>query len=495
MSVLLTLPLVVPLAAAALTMALFRMPRTQRVVAVIALLGMLAASITLLVTLVRRDTDPIASVALGDWPAPFGIALVADLLAALLLTVASVVLLAVKLFTLSQPGSAHSWGGFVPVYLVLAAGVALSFLTADLFTLFVGFELTLMSSYVLLTFEGRAEQVRAGMTYTIVNLLGTTMFLVAVAATYAATGTVSLAELATAWPQLPEALQLAIGLLLLFSFGLKSAVFPLFSWLPDSYPTAPTPVTAVFAALLTKVGVYAIIRTQTLMGIPPDDGPSILLMVTAGLTMFVGVLGAIAQDDVKRILSFHSVSQIGYMIFGLALFSLAGLAGAVFYLVHYIVVKVALFLVAGVVEQMAGTSALRRVGGLAAWSPPVAALFALPALSLAGVPPLSGFTAKLALVQAGFDAGAYALTGVSLLVGLLTLMSMAKIWSGVFWGARAPTNGRLRRPALGLLLPLAALVGVTLLVTVAAEPLYVLSLEAAGQLLEPTAYAEAVLGR
>src|SRR5690606_27612432 len=171
----------------------------------------------------------------------------------------------------------------------------------------------------------------------------------------------------------------------------------LFFWLPDSYPTAPTPITAVFAGLLTKVGVYALMRTQTLL-FPADTQPGTLLLVVAALTMAVGVFGAITQDDIKRILSFHIVSQIGYMIMGLALFDLAGLAAATLYIVHHIVVKTALFLVAGLVEQRAGTSQLARIGGLARLEPVLVVLFLVPALSLAGTPPFSGFVAKLALV-------------------------------------------------------------------------------------------------
>ena len=189
-------------------------------------------------------------------------------------------------------------------------------------------------------------------------------------------------------------------MLFLVAFGIKAAIFPLFFWLPAYCHTAGPAVSALFAGLLTKVGVYAIIRTQTLL-FPPDAQQGQLLLVVAGLTMLVGVLGALAQDDIKRMLSFHIVSHIGFMIFGLALFTLAGVAGAVFYVVHHIVVKTALFLVAGLVEHRAGTGRLSQIGGLVRTAPTIAVLFALSALSIAGLPPFSGFVAKFALVDAG----------------------------------------------------------------------------------------------
>ena len=234
------------------------------------------------------------------------------------------------------------------------------------------------------------------MTYVVISLLASVLFLTALALVYAATGTVNMADLAGRIAELPSGVRAGLRLLLLVVFGIKAALFPLFFWLPDSYPTAPTPVTAVFAGLLTKVGVYAIIRTQTLL-FPAEAGRPTLILVIAGATMVVGVFGAIAQDDIKRILSFHIVSQIGYMVMGLGLFTVAGLAGAVFYIVHHIVVKTTLFLVGGLIEHAGGSSRLTRLGGMVATAPLLAVLFLLPALSLAGIPPFSGFRRQVAL--------------------------------------------------------------------------------------------------
>ena len=496
MSLLLSLPIFLPLAAAALAVVAYRHRNVQRVIAVSALTAVLVNAIVLLV---RVEADGVQSVQVGAWPAPIGITLVADMFSALMLVISVATVLAVLVFAIGQPGADLDQPVFHPVYLVMAAGVALSFLTGDLFNLFVAYEITLASSYVLITLGGTREQVRTGMTYIIINLLASILFVVGIAWVYAATGTMNMADLSVKIAALPDDVQTALSMFLFLVFGIKAAIFPLFFWLPDSYPTARTPVTAVFAGLLTKVGVYSIVRTQTLMF--PETRPSTVLLVFAGFTMVVGVLGAIAQNDMKRILSFHIVSQIGYMILGLGLFTVSGIAGTVFFIVHQIPVKTALFLTTGLVEEGTGSTALNRVGGLVRRAPVVAGLFLLAALSLAGIPPLSGFVGKLAILEAGVDAKTYLIVGVGLVVSLFTLFSMVKIWNGVFWGtvedptirlAAAAPDSRLAIPALmhGATI---ALVLLTLAIALFGGPLYELSERAAQGLVDPSAYIGAVL--
>ena len=248
----------------------------------------------------------------------------------------------------------------------------------------------------------------------------------------------NLAQLSLRLPQLPGDVQLALQLLLLTVFAIKAAVFPMSAWLPDSYPTAPAPVTAVFAGLLTKVGVYAIIRTQTVLF--RDSPLSTFLLWAALATMIIGILGAIAQSEIKRMLSFTLVSHIGYMIFGIGLASTAGYAGAIFYTAHHITIQTTLFLVTGLIETKGGSTSLNRLGGLAAASPVLGVLFFIPAMNLAGIPPLSGFVGKVGLLQAGSQHGgflAYLLVGASVLTSLLTLYAMAKVWNRAFWRPRA----------------------------------------------------------
>ena len=497
MNALLTLPVLLPLLGAGASIVAGRSKAAQRAIAVAVLTVVTGLSIALALVV---DRDGTVAVQAGGWPAPIGITLVADRLSSMMLAVASVMLLAVLVYAIGQPGAERNHVGFQSVYLILAAGVSLSFLTGDLFNLFVGFEMMLTASYVLITLGARRDQVRSGMTYVVISLLASALLLAAIALIYSATGTVNLADLSVRMQELSPTLRSAFAVFLLMIFGIKAGLFPLFFWLPDSYPTAPTAVTAVFAGLLTKVGVYAIIRTQTLL-FGTDQRPQALILWIAGATMLVGVLGAIAQADVKRILSFHIVSQIGYMVMGLGLFTVAGLAGAIFYILHHIVVKTTLFLTGGLIEHAGGSGRLSRLGEMARTAPVLAVLFLVPALSLAGIPPLSGFVAKFALVGAGTETSHYWLVSVSIVVSLLTLFSMMKIWSGVFWSpAEAEPDstphavGRLGGPWL-MIAPTAVLAALTLCIALAAGPLYAFSERAAADLLDPAGYVSEVLRR
>ena len=492
MNVFLGLPLAVPLLGAALSMAVRRL-WAQRAISFVALAIALGSSLAVLVRVVT--TDEIVVSRLGGWPAAVAITLVGDRLAAVMLVIATSVLTVVLVFAIGQRAVDERSPYYHPTYLVLAAGIAQAFLSGDLFNLFVAFELLLMASYVLLTLEGTDAQVRSGTTYVVLNIVESLVLLTAVGLVFAAAGTVSMAELPARLAALPDGVRTGLNLLLLVSFGIKAAVFPLFFWLPDSYPTAPSSVTAVFAGLLTKVGIYALIRTETLLF---PGGHSTLLLWIACLTMIVGVLGAISHSDMKRILSFHIVSQIGYMVLGIALGTQAAIAATVLFLVHQIPVKTSLFLVQGIVERETGTSDFSEVGGMARRSGALAALFMLPALSLAGLPPFSGFIGKLALVRAGFDQDQYVVVGIALLGSLLTLVSMTKIWIGVFWGDVLPAvpEGRvgvLRHHRL-MSSATVVVVGGTLAIAAFAGPLYSFCVGAAAQLVDPSQYVEAVLG-
>ncbi|RBY74640.1 Na+/H+ antiporter subunit D [Blastococcus sp. TF02-09] len=452
MSVLTPLPVLLPLLGAAAALLVGgRHPRIQRTLSILVLSAVLTVSVVLLVI---ADRDGAAAVSVGDWVVPLGIVLVVDRLSALMLVVAATVALGVLVFAVGQ-GSADGdeetpISIFHPTFLVLIAGVAAAFLAGDLFNLYVGFEMLLTASYVLLTLGGSAPRIRAGITYIVVSLLSSLVFLAAIALVYAATGTVTMAQLAVRLAELPEGTQLLLQSMLLIAFAIKAAVFPLSAWLPDSYPTAPAPVTAVFAGLLTKVGVYAIIRTQTLLF--PGGALDDVLLWAALATMVIGILGAVAQTDIRRILSFTLVSHIGYMVFGIALATTAGLAGAIFYVVHHIAIQTTLFLVAGLVERQGGSTAVDRLGGLAKASPLLAVLYFVPAMNLAGIPPFSGFIGKLGLLEAGIADGGWlpvVLVAGGAMTSLLTLVAVSRVWSRAFWRppAQAPADDTARAAA------------------------------------------------
>jgi multicomponent Na+:H+ antiporter subunit D len=490
------LPVVLPLVGAALSILVGRSRVAQRAVGLVTLVALVVISVVLLVDVDRNGTLVAEA---GGWPAPLGITLVADRFAAVLVVVAEITLLAVSVYAIGEPSTERRHVGFQSAYLILAAGIGASFLTADLFDLFVAFEMMLTASYVLLTLGGRPEQVRSGMTYIVISLIASTLFVTALALLYSATGTVNMADLGVRLGELPSGVVTAFAVLLVVVFGIKAAIFPLFFWLPDSYPTAPSPITAVFAGLLTKVGVYAIIRTQMVL-FTEQTRPTTLLLWVAAATMIVGVLGAIAQDDIRRVLSFTIISQIGYMIMGLAFFSVAGTAAVVYSMIHHIIITTALFVIAGLIDEAGGSSSMRRIGGMVRTTPLLAAMFLVTALSVAGIPPLSGFVSKFGLIDAGIAKGEYEIVATSLVVSLLTLFSMVRIWIGAFWSPPDADAQPLPSapkyvgggPAL-MVAPTAALVACSLAVAIAAGPIYAFSEGAARDLLDRSQYINEVI--
>ena len=499
------LPVVLPLLGAGLTLTMTGRAAAQRLVSITVLTVVLAVAVVLLLLV---DEAGAQSVVIGGWRPPLGIVLVVDRLSALLLVTSATVALAVLIYAVGQgmtdgDDSETPVSIFHPTYLILIAGVANAFLTGDLFNLYVGFEILLTASYVLLTLGGTEARLRAGVTYVIVSLVSSVLFLSAIGLVYGATGTVNLAQLAERLDALPADTRLVLHVALLLGFGIKAAVFPLAFWLPDSYPTAPAPVTAVFAGLLTKIGVYAIIRTETLLF--PGEELTNVLLVAALLTLTVAILGAIVQSDLKRVLSFTLVSHIGYMMFGIALGSVAGLAAAIFYAVHHITIQTTLFLASGLVERRGGSTSSRRLGGLAHLAPLLGVLYFVPAMNLAGIPPLSGFVGKLGLFRAGVAEGGwlvYTVVAAGALTSLLTLYAVARIWNVAFW--RSPLEAENPEPVLldpspkGVMPPTmvaatAAMVAVGVLLAVAAGPLWSLCTRATEDLVDRNAYIRTVL--
>ncbi|MEM9969804.1 MAG: Na+/H+ antiporter subunit D [Pseudomonadota bacterium] len=496
MSWVLATPLVLPFLTAVFAF-LTRFGPIGRWISVGGNVALLAASAVLMA---RVLDDGVIAAQMGGWGAPFGITLVADYLSAVMVVITAITALAVSVYALSDIDERKEHLGYHALFNVLIGGVAGAFLTGDLFNLYVWFEVMLISSFGLLVLGGKKAQIDGGVKYVTLNLISTILFLSGIGLLYGLTGTLNMADLEMTLPGVEnQGLVTVIAMMFMVAFGVKAAVFPLFFWLPASYHTPAFSVSAVFAGLLTKVGVYALIRMFTLV-FNGDIGftHSILLWVAA-FTMVTGVLGAAAQNDIRKILSFHIVSQIGYMIMGLALFTPLAMAGAVFYLVHHIIVKANLFLIAGVVERTTGSTDLARIGGLYRSAPLLAVLFFVPAFSLAGFPPLSGFWAKYVLVAAALDDTAWIIAAVALVVGLLTIFSMTKIWAEAFWKPHPegtePTLALLTpKVRRDLLLPIAALAAMTLVIGFYPEPFVGFAETAADQLLEPSGYIAAVLG-
>ncbi|WP_346795381.1 Na+/H+ antiporter subunit D [Halomonas sp. Bachu 37] len=499
------LPILVPLFSGAVSLLFWRSRPMQRFIAVTGNLALLIVSLWLFVS-----THQLGYITLqmGDWPAPFGITLVADMLSAVMILLTAIIGLSMGIYSLATTAQGHEKFGYYPLLHLMLAGVAGAFLTGDIFNLYVWFEVMLVASFALLILGGERAQMEGAIKYVTMNLLASVIFLTAIGLLYGMVGTLNMADIALRLDMAEhQGMVEVLAVMFMVAFGIKAAAFPLFFWLPASYHTPPVAVSALFAGLLTKVGVYALFRVFTLMFDQSMGYLQDIMLWGAALTMVTGVLGAAAQYEFRRILSFHIVSQIGYMLLGLALYTPLAIAGGVLAIAHNIVVKTNLFLISGITHRLQGTHQLKKMGGLYRERPWLAVAFFISAFSLAGFPPLSGFFAKFVLVRAGIEAGAYAVTAVALAVGLMTLYSMVKVWNEVFWKtlpedncilqepAPAGDDGRLVKPSLWLMyLPVVVLALGSVLIGIFAEPVMRVMETIGEQLMNPTDYIRAVLG-
>ena len=492
-SSLIALPVIIPITGAAIGLLSPKRSATQ------SKLGIATFGITFLAALwllTTTHTSGYVKLEIGNWAAPFGIAFVADRFAAIMTAVSALIGLGISIYALSDLDTRIRKEWFYPLSLLLVAAVNGAFLTADLFNLYVWFEVMLIASFALMTIGGSKGQFEGGFKYVAINLLASGFFLAGLGLLYGKLGTLNMADaafkisLSESGPMVNSS-----AALLLVAFAVKAGMFPFFFWLPASYHTPPISISALFAGLLTKVGVYALIRTNTLIFTQDAEFLRGSILVLSIATMLTGVLGAAAQFDMKRILSFHIISQIGYMTLGLALFTQLAIAAAIFYTIHHIIVKTNLFLIAGIVSRKMGTDNLGKIGGLYKSAPWLALLFFIPAFSLGGIPPLSGFWAKFALIKEALGSAYYWSAGFGLAVGVMTLFSMTKIWAEAFWKRKPETRSGTKPLARkwAAYAPVAVFAGLTLGIGLYAEPLFNYSNLAAQQLLNPSGYIEFTL--
>ncbi len=447
----------------------------------------------------------IMSTQLGGWPAPYGITLVADGLTGIMLLLSGITGLLTVVYAGSSlqhpPGRggklalnrAREALGVQALLQFLLMGVNMSFLTGDLFNLFVSFEVMLIASYGLLLIGGTLPQLREGFKYVVVNLIASAIFVAAAGLAYGLFGTLNLADMALRLQSVSGDPRVTlIAALLALVFATKAAAFPFGFWLPRSYPAVPGAVAAFFGAVLTKVGVYALLRLFTLV-VPDETGLQNVLLLLAGLTISFGALGAVAQRRWRHLLAFANVASVGYLLAGV---SSGALAPTLFYLIHSVLVIFTLFLLAGLAELVAG----ERFGGdthaeghLGAY-PLLGALYFVAALALAGLPPTGGFIGKFALVQALLETGGVlrvGVAGVAVVAGLLLLYAGVGIWRGFFWGDGDAVH-RVALP-MGMLRVTWAAGGLLVLLALLGGPVYALAERVAAQLETPAAYITQVL--
>jgi multicomponent Na+:H+ antiporter subunit D len=489
------LPIFISLLAGALTLSFWRSIRWQKRITLVAATAYFIVAVVLLREVMQEGYIVLQ---MGNWAAPFGITLVADVLSATMILLTGIVGFAAALYSMASVPNEHIRFGYFSLLQLLLAGVSGAFLTGDIFNLFVWFEVMLLASFGLLTLGGERNQMEGAIKYVTINLFSSAIFLSAIGLLYGTAGTLNIADLSVKLAGVEEqGLVNVLALMFMVSFGIKAGAFPLFFWLPASYHTPLVAVSAVFAGLLTKVGVYALYRFFSVIFIGDIQYTHTIILWVGILTMLTGVLGAAAQFEFRRILSFHIISQIGYMLIAFAIFTPLAIIGGVFYIAHHIIVKTNLFLISGLTYQLSGTHELKAMGGFYRQRPWLALVFLIPALSLAGLPPLSGFFAKYIVIKAGVEAGSWWAVGFGLLVGLLTLFSMIKIWAEVFWKRPPETDSPIDlsgKLSPWMLAPVILLSVITVGIGLFGEPLYQLAKVAASQLLNPQGYIDAVLG-
>ena len=398
MNSLIALPILLPLLVGASCVVVWRYVAAQRILTLAGSIVYLAVAVVLLE---RVASEGIQAVQKGAWIAPFGITIVADMFSAVMIATTGVVTLVIVVYSLGSMDRAREAWGYYPLFNILIMGVSGAFLTGDIFNLFVWFEVLLISSFVLLALGGERAQLEGAIKYVTLNLVASAFFLAAVGILYAMAGSLNMADLSLRLGDVAQpGLVTTLAILFLVAFGIKGAIFPLFFWLPASYHTPPVAISGIFGGLLTKVGVYALIRVFTLLFLNNVDYTHTIILWVGAITMVTGVLGAVAQYEFRRLLSFHIVSQIGYMVMGLGFFTPLALSGTVFFIVHNIFVKTNLFLVSGVSHRFHGTYDLKKLGRHLPL-PPVG-LHAVPAV---GVLPGRSAAAFRVLRQAGAGQG------------------------------------------------------------------------------------------
>ncbi|NQD69509.1 Na+/H+ antiporter subunit D [Sphingobacterium shayense] len=491
-------PIFVQLFVAIIQLIFWRKTITQRYLSIGgSIIGLLVA-----IRLFSRVYDGgILTMNAANWDAPFGIVFVADMLSVTLVLLTSIAALAVSLFSSVGLSRQRMLYGYFPIFHFLIMGLQGAFLTGDIFNLYVFFEVIIISSFVLMTLGGRKAQLEGAVKYMAMNILASTFFLTGIGILYGLTGSLNMADLSLKIQAVHNKSLIGItSCFFIIGFGIKSAVFPLYYWLPSSYHTPPSAVAATFGGLLTKVGIYAMLRVFSLIFIP-DEFTRNLLLIIAVFTIITGAFGALNKTNIRRLFSYLIVCHIGFMVGGIAMFSKVALMGTIFYLVHDIIVKTNMFLIAGLIRQLRGTMDMNKLGGLYRDYPKISLLIAIVLFSLVGIPPLSGFWPKIYLFQEAFTQEQYFYVFGLIVGSFVTLYVIAKMWSEVFW--KLPENEHeiddrfeplpLYRKIL-MVFPIGILGLTTLYIGLNAETIVQIADRISSQLIDTSAYVEAVLG-
>ena len=491
MNNLIVLPIIIPIMVGVILVFLRPYVLAQRVISLVTMTGIAGVSVYILNQI---QLEGIIQLDFGGWEPPFGILFVADSFAMLLVLTASVVTAICLIYAFSSIGESHEKMFFYPFVLFLIAGVNGSFLTGDLFNLFVCFEVMLLASYVLVNFGGKKAQLRESIKYVVINVLSSWFFLVALAYLYGTVGTLNMAHLSERVAQAGQGpLLTTISILFLIVFSLKAGLL-LFFWLPGSYSVPPTVIAALFGALLTKVGIYALFRTFTLIFYHQPAITHTLIGIMAALTLIVGCIGAIAYKDVRLIASYNVVIAVGFILIGLAVATEVSIEGSIYYVIHDMLAKAMLFLIVGTMIALTGKTKINEMSGLIRNYPILGWMFFLVACSLAGIPPLSGFVGKVLVGQGAVESGSYILLALAFISSIVVLYSLLRIFLNTIFGETIISIEEEEPLKRGMLVPIVLLGICTIGLGVGAEALSEYVNNAAHTLSNPAVYIEAVLG-
>lgn len=505
----LILPVVLSLSGAAVLLMLRSARDLQWLFAFAVAAGVLVCDLLLLSR--TLGTGPL-SMTMGNWLPPFGISFTADSLSATFAATAAALTLVVLVYLQMDVPDRAKRDGVYSLVLLLLGGVSGSFLTGDLFNLYVWFEVMLISSFGLMVLGGRNIQLDGTVKYGIINFLATSIFLLSLGLLYGAVGTLNMADIALRAASADPAVMAAIAALLLLAFGTKAAAFPVNAWLAASYHTPPAAISALMGGLLTKVGVYALLRALVMLLPASREVLEPVLAIAAMLTLVLAPLGAIAETNLRRAIGFLLIGGIGSTLLGIAVPGPAGLAGSAVYVLHAMLTVTGLYLAAGLLEKTTGETDTRRMGGLYGASAPLSVIFFVLVLTIGGIPPTLGFWPKLLLLEGSLSASSLAeggdldwlalgLAASLLLNAFLSVVAGTRLWAHIFWrdgveGAQSEVPNPGLRPLtprenwLGLA-PTAVLTAAVVLAALVPNPLLEAGRAAALDLLEPQRYIEA----
>ena len=487
------LPIILPFLAGVIMLFLGKRPMPHRMISAVTSLIMVGVA-AFNVYYVYVNGTMVTFI--GNWSAPFGISVVYDMVAALLVLTTSIVTFFVVVYSFQSIGYERERYYYYPMVLFMITGIIGAFTTGDIFNMFVFFEVFLLASYVLITLCSRKIQLQEGFKYLVVNIVSSNFFLVGLAYLYSVTGSLNMADIHIKLSNYDGnlAIMTIVAVVFLFVFATKAGLFPLYFWMPGSYNAPPMPVIALFGALLTKVGVYAIARIFSLFFTNDVGNTDQVLLLLSLLTIIVGSIGALAYTNMKQIIIYNIMIAVGVIMVGFSMMDYAGTVGSMYYLIHDMIIKAALFLLIGFIIYRTGKNDAADLGGLIRQHPVVGWTFFIATLSLAGVPPFPGFFGKLYIVESAFDNGHAIAAILVLLSSLVVLYSVIRIFIKVFWGEPAQPIELKNIKSDKLLFSAVGLVIISAVFGLSADFLFPIFEMAAESFFDPSSYSNYLMG-